>query len=313
MSEKEKVALALLKKRLKENDGKVNIEPLISENTDKKLKTAVVKLSYPKGKKVPPLELPLTVSSIKQLFESPAREKLVAALKEKNTIAWLFLESGNSKKDSAARTRLMEILDKMGTRNPQKSNSSASKSNSDDIAYSVIDIKYQDNKENYLVQSMLNSEPGLKKMAEPMAFPVFGRGRLLYALVGRGINEKTVADAWHFLTGPCSCQVKELNPGLDLLISADWENLSDPSVSDDEPLPPLAVVPVQTAEKDSASNVDSNISNNSPVKSKLPEYAESPVQHPASALSWWWTIIGVVIFIFIINFVLILYFKYLKP
>ncbi|TWW12353.1 hypothetical protein E3A20_01920, partial [Planctomyces bekefii] len=36
-----------------------------------------------------------------------------------------------------------------------------------------------------------------------------GRGRVLYALVGDGIAEGTIAAACDFLTGPCSCQVKE--------------------------------------------------------------------------------------------------------
>jgi hypothetical protein len=30
-----------------------------------------------------------------------------------------------------------------------------------------------------------------------------------------------------FLTGPCSCEVKEMNPGYDLLLSADWKSLGD--------------------------------------------------------------------------------------
>jgi hypothetical protein len=53
-------------------------------------------------------------------------------------------------------------------------------------------------------------------------FPVFGQGRVLYALVGAGINEMTIAETCGFLVGACSCQVKALNPGTDLLIWADW-------------------------------------------------------------------------------------------
>jgi hypothetical protein len=57
-----------------------------------------------------------------------------------------------------------------------------------------------------------------------MAFPVFGRGRVLWALVGAGIAKENIAEAGEFLTGPCSCQVKSLNPGCDLLLAADWES-----------------------------------------------------------------------------------------
>ena len=43
-----------------------------------------------------------------------------------------------------------------------------------------------------LLQMLLNTEDDLKTMKEPMAIPVFGRGRALYALVGKGINEETI-------------------------------------------------------------------------------------------------------------------------
>ena len=56
-----------------------------------------------------------------------------------------------------------------------------------------------------------------------MAFPVIGRGRVLYALVGKGNFEDTIAMASRFVVGPCSCQVKDQNPGFDLLMNVDWD------------------------------------------------------------------------------------------
>jgi hypothetical protein len=58
-----------------------------------------------------------------------------------------------------------------------------------------------------------------------MVFPVFGRGRALLPLVGAGITEANITAAAGFLTGACSCEVKALNPGFDLLLPADWDNL----------------------------------------------------------------------------------------
>ena len=69
-----------------------------------------------------------------------------------------------------------------------------------------------------------------------MAFPVLGRGRVLYALVGKGISEDTIAMASSFVVGPCSCQVKNLNPGFDLLLSVNWdEQLAGPKLSKEVP------------------------------------------------------------------------------
>ncbi|MDE2714511.1 MAG: hypothetical protein OSB74_09135, partial [Verrucomicrobiota bacterium] len=75
-------------------------------------------------------------------------------------------------------------------------------------------------------ETLLNSEDDLKELQhEPMAFPVFGRGRALNALVGKGINADMIDEASAFLSGPCSCQVKRQNPGFDLLTSVNWDQL----------------------------------------------------------------------------------------
>jgi hypothetical protein len=74
------------------------------------------------------------------------------------------------------------------------------------------------------LNSLLNSEPDLHEYSDqPLAFPVFGRGIVLYALVGKGISPETIKSASSFIVGPCSCQVKEQNPGFDLLLSHDWD------------------------------------------------------------------------------------------
>jgi hypothetical protein len=54
---------------------------------------------------------------------------------------------------------------------------------------------------------------------------VFGLGRALLPLIGAGITQKNIYDAASFLAGPCSCEVKEQNPGFDLLLNADWDTL----------------------------------------------------------------------------------------
>ncbi len=74
----------------------------------------------------------------------------------------------------------------------------------------------------------------------PMVFPVFGRGRVLYALVGKSIKKINITKAAQFMTGPCSCLIKEGNPGTDLLIMADWEShIEDQGPGMPTPLPPL--------------------------------------------------------------------------
>jgi hypothetical protein len=90
------------------------------------------------------------------------------------------------------------------------------------VRFGLLEIAHDDPDEDLLVSALLKSEPDLERYGEPMAFPVFGRGRALYALVGDGIQEKNIREACQSMLAWCSCEIKALSPGTDLLISADW-------------------------------------------------------------------------------------------
>jgi hypothetical protein len=107
------------------------------------------------------------------------------------------------------------------------------------LAFSVVEVRRDDADEEAFVAMLLSAEPDLRKFDEPIAFPVFGRGRVLYALVGRGINRDNITEACSFLVGPCSCQVKGGNPGVDMLMAVDWEGLVDQGLVAEAELPPL--------------------------------------------------------------------------
>jgi hypothetical protein len=71
---------------------------------------------------------------------------------------------------------------------------------------------------------LLGSEADLGEYSnEPVIFPVFGRGRALYALIGEGINTDNIRETVAFLVGPCGCEIKMMNPGVDLLMAANWD------------------------------------------------------------------------------------------
>jgi hypothetical protein len=92
-----------------------------------------------------------------------------------------------------------------------------------EITYEIVRVKRGDPAETVLVESLLKSESDLPTYESSMAFPVFGRGRTLYALVGAGISEEMIAEACVYVAGRCSCLVKDANPGFDLLLQTDWE------------------------------------------------------------------------------------------
>ena len=95
------------------------------------------------------------------------------------------------------------------------------------LRMSMISVAREDKKEKLFVEMLRRSQSDSLADDEPVVFAVFGRGRVLCAFSGREINAGNLEDAAKFLAGPCSCQVKELNPGVDLLMGADWESVVD--------------------------------------------------------------------------------------
>jgi hypothetical protein len=73
-----------------------------------------------------------------------------------------------------------------------------------------------------------------------MAFPIFGRGRIRYGLVGKGIDKENIHEACAYLTGPCKCQIKQgvENRGMDLVTAIDWNRMVTTTIKD-KPEPPL--------------------------------------------------------------------------
>ena len=108
------------------------------------------------------------------------------------------------------------------------------------IDFPIVRLSRNDPAERTLMEILVHSEPDLTEYSgEPMAFPVYGRGRALYALVGAGITPKNIEKACRFLIGACSCEVKALNPGVDLLIAADWTKAITESWIPKDDIPPL--------------------------------------------------------------------------
>jgi hypothetical protein len=91
------------------------------------------------------------------------------------------------------------------------------------VEFSAVRLSRQDAAEQAFDAMLRGSEPDLRQLNDPIAIPVFGRGRTYYALAGQGIQPDTIEENGHFLCGACSCQIKNENPGVDLLIAMNWD------------------------------------------------------------------------------------------
>jgi hypothetical protein len=77
---------------------------------------------------------------------------------------------------------------------------------------------------------------------EPVLFVIFGRGRVLGSLTGKEIEADSIAGGCQFLTGDCSCVIKDNRPGTDLLMAVNWDAMLAGESLVDKALPPLTGV-----------------------------------------------------------------------
>lgn len=192
-------------------------------------------INFPKAAKLPDaiISSPLSEAAIRQGLDSPARREIVRRLGRGDSAVWVLLEIGDPVRDDATARLVESRLNYLAgvLKLPALDPADIAKglvnvpAGGLKLAFSVVRVSRANPAEAAFVQMLLGSEGDLRDLREPMVFPIFGRGRALYALAGQGIIHETIDDAASFLIGRCSCQVKEQNPGVDLLLAADWTTL----------------------------------------------------------------------------------------
>ncbi len=207
---------------------------------------------------------PLAASRVKALLNTPVRQGIADALVAGETAVWVLLESGDTAKDAAAWKTLTEQLRHLESTlelpDVEQEDIDAGLLALDEdqlkIAFSAQRVSRTDPQDEIFVRMLLDTEDDLLDSDDPMIFPIFGRGRILYAIVGDGIEADTLRTAASYLVGACSCQVKADNPGVDMLMSMPWDDLVESTAKSPElpelagivPEPPKAEPPVSTTE-----------------------------------------------------------------
>ena len=215
----------------------------------------VLAIWYPDqmGKAAPLWYVEPTAENAKALTSSPKRQDLAEKLIGGASVVWVFIPSGNTEKDSQARTVLRRQLD-IGLGSLAKMNfftTAGTREKKLSYEFPVLTLSRADPEEKFFTELLMRSESDLHEHTnEPMVFPVFGRGRILGCLFGEFITEDKIQDAVAFLAASCSCEVKALNPGTDLLLAAQWDRvlMGELYADDEEPLPELTgVMPGKSA------------------------------------------------------------------
>lgn len=187
----------------------------------------------------------LEAATFRALVDSPARQEVVRRIMSGESAVWLLIDSGEKPKDDAAAAMLAAELPRLeksiqlptlGEDDPPLRSKVPLK-----LKFSTLRLSRTDPAERGFVEILLR---GYRGPTGPVVVPVIGRGRAVWALAGDALKADAVADLAEFVTGSCSCEVKELNPGFDLLVSADWEALLDLGGPAEPPLQiPAPVLP----------------------------------------------------------------------
>ncbi len=263
LTPEESTALEFLKEASNSMDAPLNLKIRVDESGKNNTKAATASLFYPgkiRGFETKPIWTGgLTNENAYRIVDSPLRRELATRILKGESSIWLLIESGDKEKDDEAEKMLtkemarakdeLKIPDGVVGQN-ELADGAEAPANSDNILqsdvplkidFSLIRVNRLNQDESIFLKMFLNLEDDLGDWsAEPMAFPVFGRGRVLEPLIGRGITADNILEHSGYLCGACSCEVKDQNPGMDLLMAVNWDAAIDGSqVIIDKVLPPL--------------------------------------------------------------------------
>lgn len=179
---------------------------------------------------------PATAAALARIAESPARRELARRLIAGEAIVWVVVERGPAAGDERLDSLIAEFVREVTAADadreavpPAETADAAEGKPLDKSVFwpprmSVLRVRADDPEEEVLVATLMAAaEPEVA--GGTAVFPVFGRGRTLGGVLLAKLAAADVRSAGDFLVGACSCEVKELSPGSDLLLAADWNTV----------------------------------------------------------------------------------------
>jgi hypothetical protein len=202
----------------------------------------------------------LTRQALARIVDSPARRKIAKDILAGESAVWVILKSGDPKSDSRVEQDLNKHLKAIsqwleipeGVAGPGELERVASGEVAMEdvlrstiplkISFSALSINKDDPDEAIFIKMLTAFVPDLieEYPGQPLVFPVFGRGRTLDGIAEEMLSDDLMASAGSYICGACSCEVKRENPGIDLVMSVEWdEAIEGSAVVVDKLLPPL--------------------------------------------------------------------------
>lgn len=206
----------------------------------------------------PIANLPLSAHSLNTIIDSPARNSIVKSLVAGDSAVWVILHNNDEEKAAEVQKALDLHIGKAansiqlpeGIVGTNERDQITDQTDLEDVLRSSIPLKIAFSSktldsnaagEEVFVATLLENLPAsIRELSEPLIIPVFGRGRKITPILASELSYTTILSGSQYLCGACSCQVKEQNPGVDLLIHENWPaHLTDGLAVVEKELPPL--------------------------------------------------------------------------
>jgi hypothetical protein len=171
----------------------------------------------------------LDAAAIPSLIDSPARTELTHRILAGETGVWLLVESGERSADDQAaamldkRLHYLEQAADIPPIDPDDPTNELGPGPALMVKFSVLRVRRDDPAEQAFLRMLAGPKHDTPPSTGPWLALVFGRGRVLGAWPAEGFGNEQIDEASLFLLGACSCQVKRMNPGWDLLLNANWD------------------------------------------------------------------------------------------
>jgi len=185
----------------------------------------------------------LTSNALNRIVMSPARLETATRLLAGEAAVWLMIRGDDPEENQTVRNVLeaahrnienstvynedfLQLVKEAGREPPE-------------LRFSVLEVDPTDPREAVLMAMLPLRSLEKTERSSPIVVPVFGQGRAVVVMINEFIADKYIERVAEFLTGACSCEVKALNPGFDILIPIDWVAGVTEEYVFDSTLPPL--------------------------------------------------------------------------
>lgn len=191
---------------------------------------------------------PLSADQVPEMIDSPLRQRIGDEIKEGRAGVYVLLKGEDEKANAEAQKTLQGVVDDVASGKIElytmppaygsygtPAGAEADDAEADDaesqepedqdpqLSIGLLTLDRDDPKEKWFLDTLLAMEPDLPESKEPIVFMIYGRGRALFSCLGEGIRRDNLIMDVEFITGACSCTVKDMNPGIDLLMSYNWD------------------------------------------------------------------------------------------